>query len=52
MRIKEVWDDWMKYGEDGFYSGIRDDAPDEVKKAYAEYVAKKEAEANSGYIAK
>lgn len=52
MRLKEIWDDWMNYDEDGFYSGIRDDAPDEVKKAYAEYLKKQESEKKSGYIAK
>ena len=52
MRIKEVWDDWMKYDDDGFYSDIRDDAPDEVKKAYAEHLKKQEVEKENGYIEK
>ena len=50
MRIKEIWDDWMEYDEDGFYSGIREDAPDEVKEAYKTYLAEKEN--ISGYIVK
>ncbi len=50
MRSKEVWDDWMKYDEDGFYSGIRDDAPEDVKKAYAEHIEKQEKEKKNGYV--
>lgn len=52
MRVKEIWYDWMEYGEDGFYSGIRKDAPDEIKKAYAEYLENKEKEKENGYIMK
>ncbi len=52
MRIEAVWDKWMEYDEDGFCCGIRDDAPDEVKQAYAEYIAEREAAAKNGYIAK
>ncbi len=52
MRTEQIWDKWMLYDDDGFVSGIRDDAPDDVKKAYAEYVAEREAEAKSGFIAK
>ena len=38
MRIEEVWDCWLEYDEDGFVSGIREDAPDGVKEAYSEYL--------------
>lgn len=52
MREKQIWDDWMKYDEDGFYSGVRDDAPDELKEAYAKYLSEREAEMKSGRIEK
>lgn len=52
MRMEAVWDNWMEYDEDGFCCGIRDDAPEEVKKAYSEYIAEREAAAEKGYIGK
>lgn len=52
MRIEQVWDKWMLYDDDGFVSGIRDDAPDDVKKAYEEHLAELKAEADGGCIAK
>ena len=52
MRIEQVWDKWMMYDDNGFVSGIRDDAPDDVKKAYQEYLAELEAEADGGCIPK
>ena len=38
MREKEIWDDWVKYDDDGFVDGLRPDAPDDVKKAYAKHL--------------
>lgn len=52
MRIEQIWDKWMLYDDDGFCSGIRPDAPEDVKKAYKEYVAEQEAAKKSGYIMK
>ena len=52
MRIEQIWDNWMMYDDDGFVSGIRDDAPDDVKKAYQEYLAEMEAEADGGGMPK
>ncbi len=52
MRIEMIWDDWMLYDDDGFCCGIRPDAPEDVKKAYQEYVAEQEAAKKSGYIQK
>lgn len=52
MRIEQIWDNWMMYDDDGFVSGIRDDAPDDVKKAYQEYLAELEAEADGGGMPK
>lgn len=47
MREEMVFDKWMKIDKDGFFDGLRDDAPDEVKKAYAEYLEKQETD--NGY---
>lgn len=52
MRIENVWDKWMTYDVDGFVNGIRSDAPEDVKKAYAEYMAELEQQAKSGCVFK
>jgi hypothetical protein len=52
MRIEEVWDKWMKYDEDGFVCGIREDAPDEVKAAYKRHLAEMEEARENGLISK
>ena len=52
MRLEAVWDKYTDYDEDGFCCGIRDNAPEEVKKAYAEYIAERESQAKNDYIAK
>lgn len=52
MRIEEVWDSWLEYDEDGFVSGIREDAPDDVKAAYSEYLSELEKMKKSGCIPK
>lgn len=38
LRVKEIWDDWAIYDEDGFKCGIKEDAPEEVKKAYDNFL--------------
>lgn len=52
MRVKEIWDDWMTYDDDGFCDGIRPDAPDEVKAAYEKYLAELEAAKVDGKVLK
>ena len=42
MREPMIFDDWTVTDEDGFVCGVREDAPDEVKNAYEEYMAKLE----------
>ena len=37
MRVKMSFDDWLLYDEDGA-CGIREDAPEEAKKDYEEYL--------------
>ena len=51
-RKEEIWDAWVTYGEDGFVNGIRSDAPENVKEAYAKYMAEREQEAKNGFITK
>lgn len=38
MRIPGTWNEWAKYDEDGFLCGIREDAPEEAKKEYEQYL--------------
>lgn len=38
MMIKQVWHDYIILDDDGFQCGIRDDAPESVKQAYAKYL--------------
>lgn len=52
MRIHEKWDDWVLYDEDGFRCGLRQDAPDDVKKAYSQFLAEQEAMKAAGYMQK
>lgn len=41
MREKEIWFDWATYDDDGFVNGIREDAPEEAKKSYKQYLEEK-----------
>ena len=52
MRDEMIWDNWTLYDEDGFVSGIRPDAPEEVKKAYKEHLAEIETSKIGGRIPK
>lgn len=52
MRIEAIWDEWMLYDDDGFCSGIRSDAPDEVKEAYKEHLAEMEAAKKNSFMPK
>ena len=47
MREKQIWDDWVKYNNAGYINGIRDDAPDDVKKSYEEYMKKQSLDVES-----
>ena len=52
MRTEAIWDKWMLYDEDGFVCGIRPDAPDDVKAAYAEHLAEIKEATGGGYMPK
>ena len=47
MRERQIWDDWVKYNNAGYINGIRDDAPDDVKKSYEEYMKKQSLDVES-----
>ena len=42
-----IWFEYAIYNDDGV-CGVRDDAPDEVKKAYADYVIEQEKAEKQG----
>lgn len=48
MRIPGKWEEWAKYNSDGFLCGISEDAPEEAKKEYEEYVKETEAAKKRG----
>ena len=52
MRTEQIFDKWLTYDEDGFVNGIDSKAPEEAKKAYAEYKAEKEKADENGFIIK
>ena len=52
MRTEQIWDKWVTYDDDGFINGIMPEAPDDVKKAYADYIAEREKQAENGCITK
>lgn len=52
MRTEQIFDKWLTYDEDGFVNGISPEAPEEVKKAYAEYTAERNKPDENGYIIK
>jgi len=37
-----IWIDYVVVGEDGFMTGIKEDAPENVKKAYDKYLKERE----------
>jgi hypothetical protein len=37
VRLPEIWDNWVTYDDNGI-SGIRDDAPDNVKQEFEKYL--------------
>lgn len=38
MMVKPIWWDWATFNEDGFLSGIDENAPEEIKKEYEKYL--------------
>jgi hypothetical protein len=52
MRTEQIFDKWLTYDDDGFVNGIMPEAPDDVKKAYADYIAERKKQAENGYINK
>ena len=52
MRTEQIWDKWVTYDEDGFVNGIDPKAPDDVKKAYAEYKVEQKKQYENGCMNK
>lgn len=48
METEPVWFKYATFDDDGFVNGIREDAPEEVKKAYRDQ--QKEKESENGYV--
>jgi len=42
MRLPQIWDDWVTYDDKGI-SGLKPDAPDDVKKAFDDWQKEQEA---------
>lgn len=42
MEIKQSWMDYLITDEDGYWCGISDNAPEEEKKKYQQYVTEQE----------
>lgn len=48
MRERQVFDDWMEYDEDRDMLVLRNDAPEEIKKAYDDFNKENEERKASG----
>lgn len=47
-KTKPIWFDWATFDSDGFVNGVKSEAPEEVKKAYDDYLRKKEEDMKNG----
>lgn len=52
MRTEAIWDKWMEYDDEEFCLVLRQDAPEDVKKAYERHCAETEKSGSDGYVAK
>ena len=43
-----IFDDWTVTDEDGMVCGVREDAPEEVKRAYKKYMVEQKEEEKLG----
>lgn len=48
MESEPIWFKYATFDEDGFVSGIRDDAPEDVKEAYRAYKEEERRYIDSG----
>lgn len=44
METEPVWFKYATFDDDGFVNGVREDAPEEIKRAYHEQQRKQESE--------
>lgn len=49
MTLLLGWVDYATYNEDGYISGIRDDAPPEIKEQYDKYLKEAEEMKKDGF---
>ena len=47
MEIEPIWAQYVTYDEDGYINGIVDTAPEDVKRAFAEYQEERRMAENS-----
>lgn len=47
-RHRPVWWDWATFGDDGFLNGISEDAPDEMKEAYMDFLREQQEYRDKG----
>ena len=52
MEGEPIWFKYATFDDDGLVNGVRDDAPEEAKQAYADYIAERERDMQNGYITK
>ena len=50
MESEPIWFKYATYGEDGFVNGVSDDAPEDVKEAYAKEQEQKQEYEKTGQI--
>lgn len=48
----QKWMDYIEIGENGWWKGIREDAPDWAKEEYKKYKARRDKENTNGVITK
>lgn len=44
MEKRKNWIDWATYDEDGFINGIMDNAPEDARLSYEQYLKEKESQ--------
>jgi hypothetical protein len=43
------FEEYLTFDEDGFWNGVREDTPEEIKREYEEYLREKEELLKQGY---
>lgn len=48
MITEPIWAEYATFDDDGFINGVRSNAPDDVKQAYAKYKAEQQTHFDKG----